>query len=43
MHIRDIASTIKKMSVNEIGELVFESYYKRIGFPKENSYHSMRN
>ena len=43
MYIIDIASTIKKMSVNEIEEFVFESYYKRIGFPKENSYHSMRN
>ena len=31
------------MSVNEIRVFVFENYYKRIGFSKENSYYSMKN
>ena len=31
-----------KMSVNEIRDVIFENYYKRIGFSKENSYHSMK-
>ena len=29
------------MPVNEIRDLIFENYYKRIGFSKENSYYSM--
>ena len=43
MYILDIARTIKKMSINEIGEFVFENYYKRIEFPKENSFLSINN
>ena len=31
------------MSVNEIKDFIFENYYKRIGFSKENSYYSMKN
>ena len=30
------------MSANEIRDFIFESYYKRIGFSKENSYYSMK-
>ena len=43
MYILDIARTLKKMSINEIGEFVFENYYKRIEFPKENSFLSINN
>ena len=41
MNILNIASTIKKMSVNEIRDFIFEDYYRQIGFSKENSYYSM--
>ena len=30
------------MTVNEIRDFIFENYYKRIGFSKENSYCSMK-
>ena len=36
MYIINTASTIKKMSVNEIRDFTFENYYKQIGFSKEN-------
>ena len=42
MYILNIAKAIQKMSVNEIKYFIFENYYKRIGFSKENSYYSMR-
>ena len=31
------------MSLNEIRDFIFENYYKRIGFSKENSYYSMKH
>ena len=30
------------MFVNEIRKFIFENYYKRIGFSKENSYYQMK-
>ena len=30
------------MSVNEIKEFIFENYYKRIGFSKQNIYYSRK-
>ena len=42
MYILNIASAIKKMSVKEIRDSIFENYYKRIGFSKENNYYSMK-
>ena len=41
MYILNFASTVKKMSVNEIRYLIFENYYKRVGFSKENSHCSI--
>ena len=41
MYILNIASAIKKLSVNEIRVFIFENYYKRIRFSKENRYYSM--
>ena len=43
IHLYAIQSlrAIKKMSVKEIIEFIFENYYKRIGLFKENSYYSM--
>ena len=43
MYILNIASTINKISVNEIRDFIFEKYYERIEFSKENSYHSMKH
>ena len=31
------------MTVSEIRDYIFENYYKRIGFSKENSYCSMKH
>ena len=42
MYILNIASAIKKMSVNEIRDFIFETFQKRIGFFKEYSYYSMK-
>ena len=43
MYILNIASAINKISVNEIRDFIFEKYYERIEFSKENSYHSMKH
>ena len=40
MYILNITRAMKKMSVNEIRDFIFENYYKRIGISKENSYYS---
>ena len=42
MYNLNITSAIKKMSVSEITYFIFEKYYKRIGFSKDNSYYSMK-
>ena len=42
MYILNIARAIKKMSVNEIRDFIFENYYKRIRFSKENNYYSVK-
>ena len=41
MHILNIVSAIKNITVNEIRDLIFENYYKRVGLSKENNYYSM--
>ena len=43
MYILNFARAIKRMSINEIRDFIFENYYKRIGFSMENSYHSMKS
>ena len=43
MYILSIASAIKKISVNEIRDIIFENYYKRIEFSNKNSYYSMKH
>ena len=43
MYILNIARAIKKMSVNETRDFIFENYYKRIGFSNGNSYYSMKH
>ena len=34
---------IKKMTINELKDFIFENYYKQIGFTKENSYYSIKD
>ena len=41
MYTLDITTAIKRMSVNEIRDFIF-NYHKRIGFSKESSYYSMK-
>ena len=43
MYILNIASLLKKMTVNELKDFVFENYYRQIGFSKENSYYLMKH
>ena len=43
MYIINITSALKKMTVNELRDFIFENYYKRIGFARENSYYSMKH
>ena len=42
MYILNIFKPIKKMSIIDVKDFTFESYYKRIGFSKGNSYHSIK-
>ena len=39
MYILNTGKAIKKISIYEIKDLIFENYYKRVGFSKENSYY----
>ena len=43
MYILNIASAIRKMTINELRDLIFENYYRGIEFSEENSYHSMKD
>ena len=42
MYTLNIAGAIKKMSVNQIRDFIFENYYKRNEFSKPNNYYSMK-
>ena len=42
MYTLNFARAIKKISVNEITNFIFENYYNQIGFSKESSYYSMK-
>ena len=39
MYVLNSVRAIKKMSVNEIKDFIFENYYKRIGLSKQNSFY----
>ena len=43
MNILNITKAIKKASVSEIIDFIFEKYNKRIEFSEENSYYSMKH
>ena len=42
MYTLNVVTTIKNMTVNELGDFIFENYYKQIGFVKEKSYYSIK-
>ena len=42
MHILNISSAIKKMTVHELRNFIFENYYKRNEFVKQSSYYSIK-
>ena len=42
MYILNIASAMKKMTVNELRDYILENYYKWIGFVKERNDYSMK-
>ena len=42
MCILNIIRAIKNMSINDIRDFIFENYYERIGFSKEESYSMKR-
>ena len=43
MYILNIVSAIKKMTVKELKDFLFEIYDQEIKFAKENSYYSMKH
>ena len=43
MYTLNIIKAIRKMSVNDIRKFIFENYYKRIGFSKEDSFCSINH
>ena len=42
MYILNFVSAIKKMTIKELKNFIYENYDRRIGFPVENSYCSMK-
>ena len=43
MYIHNIENAIRKSSVKDLREFIFENYLKQIGFTKEDSYFSLTN
>ena len=43
MYILNITKAIKRMSVNDIRDFIFENYYKRTEFSKESSCYSVKH
>ena len=43
MYKLTILSALKQMTIKELKDIIYENYYRRIGFPKESSYHSMKH
>ena len=34
IYILNILNTVKKMKIKELEDVIFENYYRRVGFPK---------
>ena len=43
MYKFSILSAIKKKTIKKLRDFMHENYYRRIGFPKENSYYSVKH
>ena len=43
MYILNIAKAIKKITVKELKDFNFDRYHQQVGFPKENSYYSIKH
>ena len=43
MYIHNIENAIRKRSVKDLREFIFENYFEQIGFTKEDSYFSLTN
>ena len=43
MYILSIVNAIKKITIKELKDFTYESYYRRMGFLKENSYYSIKH
>ena len=43
MYILNIVRAIKKKTIKELKEFIFENYHQRMGFARENSYCSMKH
>ena len=42
MYTLNISSAVKKMTVNQLRDFIFENYYKQIRFVEESSYYLMK-
>ena len=42
MYTLNYTSAIKKMTIHELGDFIFENYYKQIGYAKESDCYSMK-
>ena len=42
MYILSTVSAIKKITIKELKDFTYESYYRRMGFLKENSHYSIK-
>ena len=43
MHTLNIATALRKMRFTELGDFIFENYYKTIGYLEGTSYYSMQS
>ena len=43
MYILEILNAIKKMTIKELRDVIYENYYRQTGFTKENSNYSMKH
>ena len=43
MYVLNITSNIKKITIKELKDFIFDNYYSRIEFARENSYYSLKH
>ena len=42
MYTLNIVSVLKKMTIRELREFIYENYCKRVGFSKKGPYYSLK-